>query len=88
MISMGCKRNRLIAKIFGGASVIQAVPHQINIGQRNISLAREMLKQKTIPIVSSDVGGLLGRKLKFETATGTVMIKRIKDNINNLKSSL
>jgi len=78
MNSFGCKKNNLIAKVFGGAEVIEINYTQFHIGERNIKLALEMLEELKIPITGSSVGGNLGRKIIFETSTGDVRQKYIK----------
>jgi len=62
MVSLGCDRNNLKAKVFGGGEVIETTVTQFNIGARNIKLAHEMLEELKIPIVGQSVGGKLGRK--------------------------
>lgn len=77
MISLGCNKNNLKAKIFGGGEVIETNIVQFHIGQRNIEVARTMLEDLKIPIVSSSVGGKLGRKIEFYTHTGDVRQKYV-----------
>ena len=67
---------KLVAKVFGGASMWEKTEGLLAIGQRNIELAVEMLEQHRIPIVSSDLGGPVGRKIIFNTGDGTVLLKR------------
>ncbi len=50
MLSLGCLKNNLQAKIFGGGEVIQTSVTQFNIGARNIKLALEMLEELKIPV--------------------------------------
>jgi chemotaxis protein CheD len=69
---LGSKRIDLKAKIFGGGEVIDSGTNQFQIGKRNIAVAREYLTEYNIPIVSSSVGGKLGRKILFYTDTGEV----------------
>lgn len=68
--------SKLIAKVFGGASMWEKTEGLLAIGQRNIELAMEMLEQHRIPVVSSDVSGPVGRKIIFHTGDGTVLLKR------------
>jgi len=83
MINLGSKKIHLQAKIFGGGEVIQTEVGMFHIGERNIAIARDMLGEMKIPIVSSSVGGKLGRKIIFNTETGDVMHRFIsKQNIN------
>ncbi len=69
MISLGANPKALVAKIYGGARVIENNSIGAGIGQENIAVAREILNQKHIPIVTDDTGGLLGRKLHLVSST-------------------
>ena len=77
MLSMGCSKNNLKAKIFGGGEVIETQIVQFHIGTRNIEVAKLFLEEKRIPLVSSSVGGKLGRKIEFLTSTGEVRQKYV-----------
>lgn len=77
MISMGCNKNNLKAKIFGGGEVIETQIVQFHIGARNIEVAKLALEEKKIPILSSSLGGKLGRKIEFVTSTGEVRQKYV-----------
>lgn len=68
--------SRLVAKVFGGSSMWEKTEGLLAIGQRNIELAMELLEQHRIPVVSSDLGGPVGRKIIFHTGDGTVLLKR------------
>ena len=77
MISLGCLKGNLQAKIFGGGEVIQTSVTQFNIGARNIKLAMEMLDELKIPVKGQSVGGKLGRKIIFNTDTFEIKQKFI-----------
>lgn len=86
MINFGSKKHNIKAKIFGGGEVIETKNPQFNIGQRNISLAKDILAEANIPIVSSSVGGKLGRKIIFFTDTGEVKQRFVqRQNTNYIK---
>jgi chemotaxis protein CheD len=78
MLKLGSKRNKLQAKIFGGASLVMNSRGLLNVGERNIILARDMLESENIPIINLDVGGRFGRKIIYDTETGSVLLKTIK----------
>ena len=77
MVSLGCTRNNLQAKIFGVGEVIETHITQFNIGARNIKLAYEALEELKIPILGQSVGGKLGRKILFNTESFEVKQKFI-----------
>ncbi|MFO0752229.1 MAG: chemotaxis protein CheD [Thermodesulfovibrionales bacterium] len=78
MLGMGCRKENLQAKVFGGAAVIPSSGGLMQVGERNIALAEEMLQEERIPLVSLDVGGHVGRKLLFHSGSGEVFLKRLK----------
>ncbi len=67
-------RNRLVAKIVGGASMFQAGP-AMDIGRRNSEAVEQILAGLGIPVLARDVGGETGRRLTFDTSSGTVSIR-------------
>ncbi|AGW14971.1 chemotaxis protein CheD [Megalodesulfovibrio gigas] len=84
------KPDALEAKLFGGACSLLASqrlrPEQIkseaywnlNVGARNVEVARAMLKREGVRLSSEHVGGEHGRKLFFHTATGDVWLKSLR----------
>jgi chemotaxis protein CheD len=72
MLSMHSTKQGMIAKVFGGANQINSFS---SVGERNIELAREQLKAYKIRIVAENVGGAIGRKIRFNTETGEVQMK-------------
>ncbi len=66
----------LIAKVFGGASMWAQGSGALAVGDRNVELAFRTLEELKIKIVSQDVGGGMGRKIIFDTQSGTVLLKR------------
>lgn len=76
---LGCNKYKLCAKIFGGAD--QLINNSSNtlfkIGERNIIIAKKMLKDASIQIVAENTGGIRGRKIRFDTWTGEVLMKFI-----------
>lgn len=82
MLSLGCQKQNLIAKVFGGGEVISVGSSVMNIGLRNIMVAEEMLQSLQIPIFSRSTGGKNGRKIIFNTSTGEVLHTLIQNNLH------
>ena len=76
MIKLGCKKERLRAKIFGGSSVFET-RNKSNIGPANIEFAELFLKTEKIPIVNSDTGGEQARRIYLFPRTFKVLLRRI-----------
>jgi chemotaxis protein CheD len=67
LLKQGARRDRLEAKIFGGAKTIASFS---NVGQQNAEFATRFLSDEGIPILSSSTGGDAGRKLEFWPVSG------------------
>jgi chemotaxis protein CheD len=75
----GSDRGDLVAKVFGGAHINAGAGGLFLVGDRNVQVARDLLAELAIPVVGQDVGGIRGRKVVFDTGTGTVYIARSRD---------
>ena len=75
MLALGCKKNNLKAKVFGGGDLLMNSKSSLHIGSRNIKVAEMMLAEHKIPIIASSTGGIRGRKILFNTGTGEVRHK-------------
>jgi chemotaxis protein CheD len=84
ILLFGSKKENMIAKIFGGGDIFQRRLNQFNIGDKNIWMARNMLSDQKISIISSSVGGELGRKIIFNTLNGEVKHRFIKKQLDPL----
>jgi len=73
---LGSRTEDLVAKVFGGASVLEAFrDERDHLGAKNVDLARRILGAHAIPIVAEDVMGVRGRKLVFRTDTGIALVR-------------
>jgi len=78
MIELGATHSNIQAKIFGGGEVVETKTNLFRIGERNIEMAISSLKEHKIRITGQSVGGKNGRKIRFNTETGVVLMKIIK----------
>jgi len=76
VLSIGCRRENLVAKVFGGANVNGTGLEVFMIGDRNATLAFQMLEEFRIPVVAKDIGGRVGRKIIMNSESGVVMLGR------------
>ena len=74
VLSIGCRREHLTAKLFGGANVSGTGLEAFMIGDRNIMLALQMLEEFGIPVAAKEVCGRVGRKIIMNTRTGVVLV--------------
>ncbi len=74
MEKLGSSKKSLAAQIYGGGKLHNTKSN--SVGEENITIAREILSDLRIPVISEDVGGTMGRKVLFDTDTGhTVVLK-------------
>ena len=72
MLKNGANKVNIVAKVFGGANQMES---SMNIGDRNVEIAKETLAFHGIKIIAENTGGTIGRKLKYDTGSGKVMMK-------------
>ena len=76
LVLAGADRNRLTARIVGGAAMFQDImpKNQPNVGERNIRAARSVLDEAGVPILAEQVGGDFGRSVEFDLGDGVVRV--------------
>ena len=70
----------IAVKLFGGATIIGGSGNggrQLSIGAMNIAAARRILEENKLSLAAVHVGGDLGRKLVFNSQTGSVLTKSV-----------
>lgn len=72
--SLGGRRDKLSAKVFGGGEMIRA--EQYNVAKANVEFVLEYLQQRSIPVVSMDVGGNFGRKIYYQLKDHQVFVRK------------
>jgi chemotaxis protein CheD len=81
MLKWGAERSRLKAKAFGGGSVLKTVHSTASnffaVGEVNVRFIREFLQNEQIPLVSSDLGGLAGRVIYFDTGDFSAYVRKM-----------
>ncbi len=76
----GANRNRLEAKMAGGAQMFNfsSSNNKMRIGARNIEAVKKIMKNERINILGEEVGESYGRTMELHTQTGNVIIKTVK----------
>ena len=79
VIAMGAKRERLVAKIAGGAQMFSVNTNNamLRVGDRNVEAVRNKLGELKIPVLAADTGENYGRTVVFYPETGDYLIKAI-----------
>jgi chemotaxis protein CheD len=81
MMKLGSRRENLVAKVFGGGSVLRTGnrydPNKASVSKSNIDFAFTYLETEGIPVDTSDVGGTEARKIYLFPDSFRVLLKRI-----------
>jgi chemotaxis protein CheD len=77
VVRAGASPRTLVAKVFGGASVIGAIASARRLGDENARLAFRLLEEAGIPVLDHDVGGSRGRKVVFFADEGTAWVRQL-----------
>lgn len=69
-------------KIFGGGNMFpRRTKNQMDVGVRNIEVARRLLMEYGFALSIEDVGGAGHRRIIFDLWNGDVLVKQPKDNL-------
>jgi len=74
LINMGANKNRIVAKVAGGAVLLDD-NGMFRIGERNHIVVRKLLWKNNILISSEDVGGTIARTVYLQINDGKTIIK-------------
>jgi chemotaxis protein CheD len=77
---------RITARLAGGASMFAALapPGTIQMGERNVVAARQVLNTHGLPLVGEAVGGDFGRSVRLRVCDGQVEISTVTHGIQRL----
>ena len=75
LLAHGCRRERLVVRVFGGASMMND-DDMFKIGVKNARAAKRILWQSCMSIRNEDLGGEDSRTVSVEVATGRVVLKK------------
>ena len=75
----GANRNRLVAKIAGGAQMFAfgSNSEAVRVGERNVQAVKKKLGELKIPILAEDTGKNFGRTVIFYPETGDFVIRAV-----------
>lgn len=79
MLKKNAARERIVAKIAGGANMFGDIFKGKNslIGDRNVEETKKALRKLGIKIIAEDVGGNIGRTIEFSSENGMLRVKSL-----------
>lgn len=79
MEARGAKRNRMTAKLAGGATMFafEGKSNMVQVGARNAEASVAKLRELGIPILAQDTGENYGRTVIFYPETGDYIIRAV-----------
>lgn len=80
MVSAGAERERLRARLAGGASMFRDVLEAdgLRLGRRNVEAALAALESAGIPVDGQDVFGTYGRSVFLRTSDGKLLVTSVR----------
>jgi chemotaxis protein CheD len=86
MAAEGAAPKRVTARLAGGASMFSALapPGTIQMGERNLVAARQVLNSHGVPLVGEAVGGDFGRTVRLWVCDGRVEISTVAHGVQRL----
>ena len=76
MLKQGARRDRIEAKVFGGASVLKGFGAN-NVGVQNAQFIKRYLQRENIPIAGEDLLGKQPRKVGYYPKFGRALVKSL-----------
>ncbi len=75
LLTVDANSSHYRAHVYGGAAIVKSVRAGIDVGTKNIEIAHTLLHNYHIHIINEDVGGIRGRRVRFNTATNNVAFR-------------
>ena len=91
VLKQGAQRGTLVAQLCGGAQTMSALGLQddvLDIGERNVRTARDVLYAENVWIRAHATGGNIGRTARFYIADGRVTVKSLGQGVQVLVLAL
>lgn len=76
---LGAQRSEVEVKLFGGGDVLVTIgsSSRDTVGKLNSEVALKVLEEEGFTVSACSLGGTSGVQIRFETATGEVMLRRL-----------
>lgn len=81
MLALGARRQSLVAKVAGGANIFDD-RGMFRIGERNYAVLRRILWKNDLLTAGESVGGTRARTMYVSVATGRVLVRGGRDQVD------
>ncbi len=75
LMQAGADRRRIVAKVFGGSSVLKVANPRENVAQRNIAFIRRFLEIEGLKCLTERLGGDKALDVAFDSVTGETWVR-------------
>jgi chemotaxis protein CheD len=75
LCALGAQRGRLDAVLVGGAQMLGAAGHRLDVGARNEAATRAALRRAGVRVAAASTGGTRGRTVRVRVGAGEVTVK-------------
>nr|A9AB16.1 RecName: Full=Probable chemoreceptor glutamine deamidase CheD [Methanococcus maripaludis C6] len=76
MTKLGARKDKLTAKLAGGAAMFKCNSNTIDVGKKNIEASKEEVRKVGLRIASEDLGGDIGRTITLSLKDGSVIVRK------------
>ena len=86
IVERGATPRRVTARLSGGASMFASLapPGTIQMGERNVVAARQVLNSQGIALVGEAVGGDYGRTVRLDVSEGSLEVRSVAHGVHTI----
>lgn len=80
MAALGAEKSRITGKLIGGSAMFGNLTSSgsVQMGERNVVAARQVLADHGIAIKAEATGGTIGRSVRFQASDGLLMVRTLR----------
>jgi chemotaxis protein CheD len=88
LINRNVKIENVEAKVFGGCNSLYRDSDLFRVGERNVEIAHQVLREFNIPLRAHHTGGCNGRRIVLDTRTGKVKMKLLLQSLGQINEDI
>ena len=71
----GIQKSEIEVSLYGGSAMFDLGKDTLNIGNKNIQKAKDLIRRNNLRIINEDIGGTLSRTITYFSKTGKIELK-------------